>query len=124
MVRKEQGNTALVFPVGKSEKWRQPRKRSRRILNKGLPMSEKLLYLASVILCVVLASIILTRYAKVTELSMAIRETELKIEKSQEVNLQLETEKEKLGSIDRIRQYAEEHGLKWKGSKNIPSIRP
>lgn len=87
-------------------------------------MAEKLLYLVSVILCVFLASIILTRYAKVMELNAMIRETETKLEKTREVNLQLESEKEKLKSVERIRQFAEENGLQQKSTKMIPSIRP
>ena len=87
-------------------------------------MAEKLLYLVSVILCVFLASIIVTRYAKVIELNAMIRETEAKVEKTKEVNLQLESEKEKLESVERIRKFAEENGLQHKFTKVIPSIRP
>lgn len=123
-MREEQGNVALVFPMGKSKEWGQPSKRPRRFLSKGLPLGEKLLYLASVMLCVFLASIILTRYAKVTELNVLIRDTEMKIEKTKEVNLQLESEKEKLGSVERIRKFAEDHGLELKSTKMIPSIGP
>ncbi len=87
-------------------------------------MAEKLLYLVSVILCVFLASIIVTRYAKVIELNAMIRETEAKVEKTKEVNLQLESEKEKLESVERIRKFAEENGLQPNSTKVIPSIRP
>lgn len=113
-----------MFPVRKSPEWKQTNRSPRRILSKGLPMAEKLLYLVSVILCVFLASIILTRYAKVIELNVMIRETETRIEKTKEVNLQLESEKEKLGSVERIRKFAEENGLQQKSTKMIPSIRP
>lgn len=122
-MRKIQGNVALVFPVDKSKELEQKGKHP-RLLSKGLPMGEKLLYLFSVILCVVLASIILTRYAKVTELNMAIREAEVKIETAKQVNLQLESEKEKLGNVERIRKYAEEQGFELKSSKQLPVIRP
>lgn len=123
-MRENQGNVALVFPVEKPKDWGKPTKRSRKSLSKGLPMGEKLLYLFSVILCVALAAVILTRYAKVTELNMAIRETEIKIEKSKEVNLQLETEKSKLENVERIRKFAEEQGFERKAAKKLPSIRP
>ena len=123
-MRENQGNVALVFPSRKSRDWKPINRNPRRILKKGLPMAEKLLYLVSVILCVFMASIILTRYAKVIELNAMIRETETKIEKTKEVNLQLESEKERLKSIERIRKFAEENGLKQKSTKIIPSIGP
>jgi cell division protein FtsL len=123
-VRENQGNVALVFPSRKSREWESINRSPRRVLKRGLPMAEKLLYLVSVILCVFLASIILTRYAKVMELNAMIRETETKLEKTREVNLQLESEKEKLKSVERIRQFAEENGLQQKSTKMIPSIRP
>lgn len=123
-MRENQGNVALVFPVRKTRDWERPVKRPRRIRSKGLPLSEKILYLVSVILCVFLASIILTRYAKGIELNAMIRETQIKIEKTKEVNLQLESEKEQLGSVERIRKFAEENGLQQKSTKMIPSIRP
>ena len=123
-MRENQGNVALVFPSRKSRDWKPINRNPRRILKKGLPMAEKLLYLVSVILCVFMASIILTRYAKVIELNAMIRETETKIEKTKEVNLQLESEKERLKSIERIRKFAEENGLQQKSTKVIPSIGP
>lgn len=123
-MRENHGNVALVFPVRKSRDWKPLKQRSRRILNKGLPMAEKLLYLASVMLCVFLASIILTRYAKVIELNVMIQEVEAKVEKTREVNLQLESEKQRLESVERIRKFAEEQGLQQTNTKIIPSIRP
>lgn len=123
-MRENQGNVALVFPSRKSRDWQEIERRPRRVTKTGLPIAEKLLYLVSVILCVFLASIILTRYAKVMELNAMIRETETKIEKTKEVNLQLESEREKLKSVERIRKFAEENGLQQKSTKVIPSIRP
>ena len=55
---------------------------------------------------------------------MAIQNTELEIEKVEKENLQLETEANKLRSVERIRKFAEQKGLELTAPKYLPSTSP
>ena len=100
------------------------RKEKRLTPLKAFPTGERLLYLFSIILCVALAVLVLSRYAKVSELNVAIQNTELEIQKVEKENLQLETEANKLRSVERIRKFAEQKGLELTAPKYLPSISP
>jgi cell division protein FtsL len=104
--------------------YRGERKQKKPTPFKAFPTGERLLYLFSVILCVALAVLVLSRYAKVSELNVAIQNTELEIEKVEKENLQLETEANKLRSVERIRKFAEQKGLELTAPKYLPSTSP
>lgn len=88
------------------------KKKKRRLLQtRGLPASEKLLYLFSVVVCVTLAALVISQYAKVTELNMEIQKVEEEAKWLQEINRQLEAEKNMLSSGERIRRFAEMRGM-------------
>ena len=88
------------------------KKKKRRLLQaKGLPASEKLLYLFSVVVCVALAALVISQYAEVTELNVEIQKVEEEAKKIMEINRQLEAEKNMLSSGERIRQFAETRGM-------------
>ncbi|WP_044642468.1 cell division protein FtsL [Risungbinella massiliensis] len=118
-MREQRGNVAVAMkPMEQDNSQVSPKRRIRPLL-KGLTAREKLLYLSSVVVCVGLAIGVISQYAKVTELSVSIQNTENEIQQIKEVNLQLETEKKRLGSVERIRQFAKENGLTF-----IPNIAP
>jgi cell division protein FtsL len=99
-------------------------KKQKKPLLKGLPLGEKLLYLFSVVFCVLLAFAVLSQLATINELNVAISRTESKIQQTKRVNDKLEMDKRKLESVDRIREYAESKGMKLKSPKILPSIQP
>lgn len=115
----QRGNVAVAMkPMEQDNPHASPKRRIRPLF-KGLTAKEKVLYLFSVIVCVGLAIGVIAQYAEVTELSVSIQNAENEIRQVKEVNLQLETEKKRLGSVERIRQFAKENGLTF-----IPSIVP
>ncbi|SHE62286.1 cell division protein FtsL [Seinonella peptonophila] len=120
-MRENQGNAALAYSVEKQnqKKLKAGSKKAPRI---ALPVGEKLLYLFSIVVCVLLASVVLAKYAEVTALNVSIQEISTEVEKTKEVNLQLESEKKRLGSMERVRKFAEEQGLQMKATQSIPSV--
>jgi cell division protein FtsL len=117
-VHKEPGNTAVAYQIPESTPKTHTQQRKKKIF-KGLPAGEKMLYLASVVVCFVFAVFIMTRYAHLTQLDVSIQQTEKQINRAKEVNLQLESEKMKLSSLEQIRQFAEQNDLQF-----IPTIQP
>lgn len=90
-------------------------------LSKTVPVGEKLLYLFSVIICVSLALIVISKYAIITELNLTIRNMEIRAQEVNKINLQLETQKEQLSSVEAIRNFAEKKGLELSLPKILPS---
>lgn len=123
-MRDNQGTVAFAFPVEKPKHKRKIQTRSKKRLHLELPVGEKLLYLFSVIVCVLLATVVVTNYAKVTELNVSIQQVNTEIQKTKEVNIQLDSKKKDLGSVERVRKFADDHGLKMKSSKTLPSLQP
>lgn len=121
-MRENRWNEAVARPLDFGSEEQQKHKKGSPL--KSLPVAEKLLYLFSIVLCVSLALLVLSRYAKVTELSVAIRKTEIQIEESEKQQLQLRMEKNKLQSVERIRKFAESQGLELSSPKILPSVRP
>jgi len=87
------------------------KKRRRLLQARGLPAGEKLLYLFSVVVCVALAALVISQYAEVTELNVEIQKVEEETKRIQEINRQLEAEKNMLSSGERIRRFAEMKGM-------------
>jgi cell division protein FtsL len=117
-MRQERGNVAVAFQIPQTTPEVRPQKKPAP-RPKGLPKGEKILYLFSVVVCVCLAAVVVSKYAEITELNVSIQQLDKQIQQAKEVNLQLETEKKKLGSVERIRKFAEENDLVL-----IPSITP
>jgi cell division protein FtsL len=106
-MREFRGNTSVAHQleqprVPQIEK--QPQKH-------GLTSGEKLVYLMSVVVCVVIASLVLSRHAMLTEINMEVQKLEREAAELTESNRQLSTEVDSLGSGERIRQFAEEKGM-------------
>lgn len=81
------------------------------VKRKSLPVQEKLLYLFTVLICVVVAGVIIFRYAQIYDMNMQI--TKLNKE-YQTINVELEQMKkqvEMLNDPGRIRKLAESQGM-------------
>lgn len=77
----------------------------------GFPAGEKLLYLASLILCVALASGVLSQYAKAAEVNLKLQQVERQAAAVEEENDAHRERIHALKSGERIRQFAEENGM-------------
>ncbi|MDF2652266.1 MAG: cell division initiation protein, partial [Paenibacillus sp.] len=71
--------------------------------NKTLPTQEKMLYLFTVILCVIVAGVIIWRYAAIYQMNANILKMQSEIREMQAQNSALKQEVEKLQSPERIK---------------------
>lgn len=108
------GNLALKPKPRQEQPKKQPQYRETKrtvIKKKTLPVREKLLYLFTLILCVLIASVIIFRYAQIYDLSMHTKQLN-----SQYQTLIVEMEDMKkqveiLNDPERIREIAETQGM-------------
>jgi cell division protein FtsL len=122
-MKEDYGNVAVVRPlVDDTALFRS--KKQKKPIRKGLPFAEKLLYLFSVIFCVLLAFAVLSQLVTISGLNVEITQIGSKMQQAERMNLKLETDKRKLESIERIRQYAKSKGMELKSQKILPSIQP
>ncbi|MDD9270025.1 cell division protein FtsL [Paenibacillus sp. GCM10023248] len=71
--------------------------------NKSLPPQEKMLYLFTVLLCVIVAGVIIWRYAAIYQMNASILKMQVEIRDIQAQNSALKQEVEKLQSPERIK---------------------
>jgi cell division protein FtsL len=122
-MKEDYGNVAVVRPlVDDTALFRS--KKQKKPIRKGLPFAEKLLYLFSVIFCVLLAFAVLSQLVTISGLNVEITQIGSKMQQAERMNLKLETDKRRLESIERIRQYAKSKGMELKSQKILPSIQP
>jgi cell division protein FtsL len=78
---------------------------------RSMPMQEKLLYLMTVILCVVAAGAIIWRFSQIYEMNNRIAQIEREIKVLQVENNKLKLEIGKQGSPERLQEAAHSLGL-------------
>ncbi|MBP1156284.1 MULTISPECIES: cell division protein FtsL [unclassified Paenibacillus] len=78
--------------------------------NKALPLQEKLLYLFTVLICVVVAGLIIWRYALIYEMNADIKSIEQKISKLEAENSILKQRVEGLSDPRRLEEEAKKLG--------------
>ncbi|GGA32557.1 hypothetical protein GCM10007416_01430 [Kroppenstedtia guangzhouensis] len=107
-MRDYRGNTSVAYQMEP-----QPKKtaQTKRLSQTGFPAGEKLLYLASLILCVALASGILSRYAEAAEINLKLQQVERRVAAVEEANQAYQERIHALKSGERIRRFAEENGM-------------
>lgn len=110
-MKKYRGNVAMAISTERRQSDGLSN-RPRTVQTHGLTTGEKLLYLLSVVVCVALASFILSKYAELTVLNFSIQQMDRQIQELQETNQQLEIQKKQLSSDERIREYAVQKGMK------------
>ncbi|WP_312890931.1 cell division protein FtsL [Paenibacillus endophyticus] len=105
------GNLALQ---PKRKQNQQPAiKETKRLVKtrKSLPVQEKLLYLFTVLMCVVVAGVIIFRYAQIYDMNLDIKKLNSEY---QTMNVEMEDLKkqvEMLSDPERIRELAESQGM-------------
>lgn len=88
-------------------------KETKRVVqrNKTLPLQEKLLYLFTVAICVVVAGLIIWRYAQIYEMNANIRSIEQQIAKLEAENSILKQKVDALSEPHRMLEKAKELGF-------------
>jgi cell division protein FtsL len=114
------GNLALEERNQKKVKIRESRKVVYR--KKSIPTQEKLLYLFTVAVCVLVAGVIIFRYAQIYEVNTKIQKIEQEIKLLQDENETLKLEVYKLQDPKRLIEAGKALGLKEPGEEEISEI--
>lgn len=105
------GNLALQ-PKRKQDRQPEIKEKKRVVVTrKSLPVQEKLLYLFTVVICVIVAGVIISRYAQIYSINLEIKQLNSDY---QTMNVELEDLKkqvEMLSDPERIRKLAETQGM-------------
>lgn len=105
------GNLALQ-PKRKQDRQPEIKEKKRVVVTrKSLPVQEKLLYMFTVVICVIVAGVIISRYAQIYSMNLEIKQLNSDY---QAVNVELEDLKkqvEMLSDPERIRKLAETQGM-------------
>lgn len=113
------GNLALQ-PKRKQEQDYKIRETKKKVIKrKSLPVQEKLLYLFTVLVCVVVAGVIIFRYAQIYDMNLQIRQL---TNEQQTMNVEmadLKRQVEMLSDPERIRKMAETQGMASSSDKGI-----
>lgn len=81
------------------------------VKRKSLPVQEKLLYMFTILVCVLVASVILFRYAQIYEMNADVRDMTRKYEKMAVEMKELQIQVEKLKNPERITEQARKTGM-------------
>lgn len=92
--------------------------------NKSLPTQEKMLYLFTVLLCVLVAGVIIWRYASIYQMNASILKMQGEIREIQAQNSALKQEVEKLQSPDRLKEEAVRLGFNLDDEKKVSLVTP
>ena len=90
--------------------------------NKSLPTQEKMLYLFTVLLCVIVAGVIIWRYASIYQMNASIMKMQGEIREIQSQNSALMQEVEKLQSPERMKGEAVRLGFNLDDEKKVSSV--
>ncbi|NQX57659.1 septum formation initiator family protein [Paenibacillus qinlingensis] len=103
-----QGNLALDPKRKPSQQQRVKIKETTKVVyrNSSLPAQEKMLYLFTVVLCVIVAGVIIWRFAAIYQMNANILKMQGEIREIQAQNSALKQEVEKLQSPDRLKEEA------------------
>jgi cell division protein FtsL len=103
-----QGNLALDPKRKPNPQQRVKIKETTKVVyrNSSLPAQEKMLYLFTVVLCVIVAGVIIWRFAAIYQMNANILKMQGEIREIQAQNSALKQEVEKLQSPDRLKEEA------------------
>jgi len=105
------GNLAVKPKRKQQEEYVIRETRKKVVKRKSIPVGEKLLYLMTVLVCVIVASIIISRYADIYNINLHIKQINSEMQSMQLDVQQLEREVQTLNDPERIRKYAESQGM-------------
>jgi cell division protein FtsL len=114
------GNLAVEQKSGQRVKIKETKKVVSR--GKTLPVQEKLLYLFTVVVCVLVAGVIIWRYAQIYELNTRIQEVEKQIRLLEAENSALKHKVEALSQPERLLKEAQNLGMVPADSKQISRV--
>jgi len=106
----QNGNLALK-PKRKPEQQNYREKRTIVVKRKSMPMQEKLLYMFTIIAAVLVAGVIIFRYAQVYEVNLEVRNLSKQYDKMAIEIKELEKKVQSLSDPERIKQMAESEGM-------------
>jgi cell division protein FtsL len=106
------GNLAMEEQINREKTVVRIRETKRKVYRKkAIPVQEKLLYLFTVLLCVIVAGTIIWRYAQIYEMNTQIHTIETQIKVLQAENDILKQQWNKANDPERLRTEAEKSGL-------------
>ncbi|MGF7031951.1 cell division protein FtsL [Paenibacillus mucilaginosus] len=105
------GNLATQQPQRPEKKVRIKETKKVVVRSKTLPVQEKLLYLFTVVICVMVAGLIIWRYAQIYEMNQKILAMEQKIKEIEAQNIILKQQVDKLSDPLELEKKAKELGL-------------
>jgi len=106
----QNGNLALK-PKRKPEQQNYREKRTIVVKRKSMPMQEKLLYMFTIIAAVLVAGVIIFRYAQIYEVNLEVRNLSKQYDKMAIEIKELEKKVQSLSDPERIKQMAESEGM-------------
>lgn len=117
------GSLALEQKNDQFEKPVKPRQRKAPTpVQRSMPISEKLFYLFTVAVCVIVACVVIWRYAQIYEMNTRIHLIEQKITQLEAENNILKLEVNKLQSPPRLIEEAEKRGFVPVANKQITRV--
>jgi cell division protein FtsL len=116
------GNLALEEQVNREQTVRVREIKRKVYRKKAIPAQEKLLYLFTVALCVIVAGTIIWRYAQIYEMNTEIHTIETQIKKLQAENDILKQQWNKANDPERLRLEAEKSGLSQINPDNVSRV--
>lgn len=115
-----QGNLAIKEKRNTQTVYRETRCTVRR--RKTIPTKEKLLYLFAVVICVVVAGLVIFRYAQIYEVNAKLQQIEKDIKTLESENGTLKLEVNKLSDPGRLMDRAKLLGLRPSNEQEIKEI--
>ncbi|MFD0715131.1 cell division protein FtsL [Paenibacillus sp. GCM10027626] len=106
----QNGNLALK-PKRKPEQQTYRERKTIVVKKKTLPVQEKLLYMFSIIVGVIVAGIIIFRYAQIYEINLEVRKLSKQYDTMAIEMKELEKKVQSLSDPERIKQMAESEGM-------------
>jgi cell division protein FtsL len=116
------GNLAMEEQVNREQTVKVREIKRKVYRKKAIPIQEKLLYLFTVLLCVIVAGTIIWRYAQIYEMNTEIHTIETQIKALQAENDILKQQWNKANDPDRLRAEAEKTGLAQIDPDNITHV--
>lgn len=105
------GNLAMKPKRREQDEYVIRETRKKVVRRKSIPVGEKLLYLMTVLAVVVIASVIIFRYADIYDVNLHIKQVNNEMQSMQLEIQQLERQFQTLSNPERIREFAEAHGM-------------
>ena len=115
-----QGNLAVKKKEQKQQSYREEVRKVTR--KKQIPTKEKLLYLFAVMLCVLVAGLVILRYAQIYEVNAKLHQVEKDIKRLETENETMQLEVKVLSDPKRLIDKAKMLGLRPSDEKEISEI--